>query len=210
MNLKDIYLFENLSEKQTSRLEQLSLKKEYKKDNILFFEGDEPKSLHILTEGVLRVYKSDFKGNEVVLKYFYPVSLIAELAHLDHIPYPATAAFETDGRVVSINFKAFEDEFLKNPDVLLSMVKSLTKKLRNLEAVISQSLTMDSTSRVAKFIFENEDLFLQLKQNKVASILNITPETMSRVVKKFKESGVLESSGRKFRILDREKLEEFF
>lgn len=210
MDFKDIYLFENLNDQQILRLKQLSSVKEFKKDNMLFFEGDIPKNLYILTEGVLRVFKSDFKGNEVVLKYFRPVSLIAELAHLDHIPYPASAVFEEDGKVLVVNFKIFEQEFFKNHNVLLSIIKSLTKKLKGLEEVISRGLTMDSTSRVAKFIHENENLFLELKQNKISGILNITPETMSRVLKKFKDNGIIVFRDRKFRVIDKKKLEDFF
>lgn len=210
MDFKDIYLFENLNDQQILRLKQLSSVKEFKKDNMLFFEGDIPKNLYILIEGVLRVFKSDFKGNEVVLKYFHPVSLIAELANLDHIPYPASAVFEEDGKVLVVNFKIFEQEFFKNHDVLLSIIKSLTKKLKGLEEVIARGLTMDSTSRVAKFIYENENLFLELRQNKISGILNITPETMSRVLKKFKDSGIIESRDRKFRVIDKKKLEDFF
>ena len=69
---------------------------------------------------------------------------------------------------------------------------------------------MDSTGRVAKFIYENEDLFSQLKQNKVAAILNITPETLSRVVRKFKEAKIIEIRDNKFILTEREKLKEFF
>ena len=210
MDFKNIYLFGNLNDQQMLRVKQLSSVKEFKKGSMLFFEGDECKNLYILTEGMLRVFKSDPKGNEVVLKHFRPVSLIAELANLDHIPYPASAVFEEDGKVIAVNFAAFEQEFLKNPDILMSIIKSLTKKLKSLEEVISRSLTMDSTSRVAKFIYENENQFLELKQNKISAILNITPETMSRVLKKFKDSGIIESRDRKFRVIDKKKLEEFF
>lgn len=210
MNLTDIYLFENLKSAEIKRLEEISAVKEYKKENILFFEGDTPERLFILMEGVLKVYKSDFKGNEVVLNYFYPVSPIAELANLDHIPYPASAAFETPGKVISLDFKIFEREFLKNSDIALSIIRSLTKKLRNLEGVISKTLTMDASARVARFIYDNETLFSQLRQNKIASILNITPETLSRVLKKLKDAKIIASEQREFRVLDREKLKDFF
>lgn len=210
MELKDIYLFENLDDRQWERLKMISVTREYKKGNTLFFEGDEPRYLHILVRGALKVYKTDFKGNELVLKYFYPVSLIAELAHLDHIPYPATAVFETDGKVIALNFRAFEEEFLKNPDISLAIIRSLTKKLRDLEGVISRNLTQDATARVAKFIHENDELFLQLKQHKISSILNLTPETLSRTLKKFKDEGILENRNRKFLILQKERLKEFF
>lgn len=210
MHFSDIYLFESLDSSQVDRLRQISTIKTYKKGNILFFEGDEPEGLHILTKGVLKLYKSDIKGHEVVLKFFYPTCLVGELADLDHLPYPSSAEFETDGEAITINGDIFEKEFLKNPDVSLSIIRSLSRKLRNLHSVISRNLTMDSTSRVAKFIYENEEIFLQLKQNKVAAILNITPETLSRVIRKFKDDNILEHEGKDFRIIDKDKLKDLF
>lgn len=206
----DIYLFENLDRDQLERLGQVSDIREFKKGAYLFFEGDDPNGLHILTKGVLKLYKSDIKGHEVVLKYFYPSCLVGELADLDHLPYPSSAVFETDGEVITINSDIFKKEFLECPAVSLSIIRSLSRKLRNLHNVISRNLTMDSTGRVAKFIYENEDLFSQLKQNKVAAILNITPETLSRVVRKFKEANIIEIRDHKFIVTDKEKLKEFF
>jgi CRP/FNR family transcriptional regulator len=66
---------------------------------------------------------------------------------------------------------------------------------------------MDSTARVAKFIYENGELFLKLKQNKVAALLNIAPETMSRTMRKFKEKGIVNL---KDGVMDRDKLKALF
>lgn len=210
MPFKDIYIFEHLETDQLKRLKEISHIKGYKKGDTVFFEGDKPEKLIILIDGVLKVYKTDPRGNEIILSYFYPTSLIAELANLEHIAYPATAVFETDGKALSVDYKIFEKEFLKNPEISFSIIRSLTKKLMRLDKVISQNLTMDSTSRVAKFISENEHLFAQLKQNKIAAILNITPETMSRVMKRLKEEGLIDYTGKKLTVIDREGLKECF
>jgi CRP/FNR family transcriptional regulator len=210
VNLKGVYLFESLGQSHINRLQEISSAKKYKKGQLLFLEGETPQNLHILVEGVLKVYKSDPRGNEIVLNHFHPVALIAELANLEHIPYPASSVFETDGKVLTINYKLFEDEFLKNPDISFSIIKSLTKKLMALNTVISHNLTMTSAGKVARFIYDNEKLFLQLKQRKIASILNITPETMSRVMRRLRECMAIDKSSGGFRVMDREKLKEFF
>ncbi len=210
MKLNEFYMFEALGPKHLKRLEEISLYKKYKKGQLLFLEGERPDKLHLLTAGVLKVYKTDPKGNEVVMKHFHPVELIAELANLEHIPFPASAAFETDGEVLVIDYSRFESEFLQNPALSVSIIKSLTLKLRALNTVISQSMTMTSTGKVARFVYDNEGLFLELKQHKIASILNITPETMSRVIRKLRESGAIEKVGSRFSVIDRSKLQEFF
>jgi CRP/FNR family transcriptional regulator len=210
MNLKDIYLFKDLSEENLKTLENFSFEKEFDKGDVLFYEGEEPENLFILTEGIVRVYKTDFKGHEITLHHFYPVSLIAELANFEKMNYPATAEFETKGKVVAINFDMFEKELLKNPNLSYEILKSLLHKIKVLDNVIVQNLMMDAVSRVAKFIYEHEDLFMTLKHNKIASVLNITPETLSRVLKKFRENQVLAKDKSGYKILDREKLKRYF
>lgn len=210
MELRDIYIFKNLSDENLKTLERFSYEKEFKKGDILFYEGEEPENLYILTEGIVRVYKANFKGQEITLHHFHPVSLIAELANFERLNYPATAEFETDGKVLAINFDMFEKEILKNPALSYELLKSLLYKIKILDNVIVQNLMMDAVSRVAKFIYEHEDLFLTLKHNKIASVLNITPETLSRILKKFREQNILVKDRRGYKIVDREKLRKYF
>ncbi|MEE9543617.1 MAG: cyclic nucleotide-binding domain-containing protein, partial [Thermodesulfobacteriota bacterium] len=70
MNLKDIYLFKHLSQPQLKMLTRISRHKEFKKDNFHFLEGECSERLHILVEGILKVYKCDKAGNEIVLNLF--------------------------------------------------------------------------------------------------------------------------------------------
>ncbi len=207
MNLKDIYLFKHLNRQQLDMLTEISRPKEFKSGNFLFLEGETSDRLNILVNGILKVYKCDKAGNEIVLNLFYPTTLVAEIACLEHMAYPATAVFETDGKVISIDYRAFEREFLMNPEISLSIIKSLAHKIKALDKVITHNLTMDSTARVAKFIYENDELFMKLKQNKVAALLNIAPETMSRTMRKFKENNIVNL---KDGLMDREQLKGLF
>jgi len=84
-----IELFQELSRDENNRLYEISSLKEYKKGNIIFYEGDEPRKLQLLLDGIVKVYKSDAKGNEVILHFFQPQTLIAETAHMQRINYPA-------------------------------------------------------------------------------------------------------------------------
>ena len=208
--LRSFYMFRNLSEDQLARLKEISKTKEYKKGNILFYEGDRPEHLVVLTEGILQIYKSDPKGNKIILHSFFQPSLIAEIANFEKMPYPATAEFLTDGKVILIDYEIFEREFLKNPDVAFTIIKSLSDKVRLLENVITYDIVLSSTGRVAKFIYEHEEDFLTLKKSEIASIMNITPETLSRIISKFKKLGFLKKGERGYEVVDKEGLKSFF
>ncbi|MEN8726807.1 MAG: Crp/Fnr family transcriptional regulator, partial [Sulfurovum sp.] len=85
----NIELFQALNQDETNRLYKISSLKEYKKGNIIFYEGDQPKRLKLLLDGIVKVYKVDSKGKEVILHFFQPQTLIAETAHMQKINYPA-------------------------------------------------------------------------------------------------------------------------
>ncbi|BCD61077.1 MULTISPECIES: Crp/Fnr family transcriptional regulator [unclassified Nitratiruptor] len=208
--IRSFYLFNNLDDKQFQRLKEISVLKQYKKGSIVFYEGEIAKHLILLTKGILQIYKSDHKGNKIVLHVFYPPNLIAEIVNFEQIPYPASGEFLTEGELLLIDYKIFEEEFLKNPEIAFTIIKSLTNKIRYLEHVITNDLVLSSTARVAKFIYEHEEEFMDLKKNEIATLLNITPETLSRIISKFKKLGLLEKNRSQYKVLKKEEFRSFF
>ncbi|NPA11996.1 MAG: Crp/Fnr family transcriptional regulator [Epsilonproteobacteria bacterium] len=209
MKLDDIFLFKGLEPEDLEEIKKFTIVKRLKKDEIVFYEKENPAYLHLLLEGSARVYKVDNKGNEIVIHKFFPVSLIAELANLENIPYPASCAMESDGVVLKIEFEKFR-KFMKKGDVCYNIMSSLLKKMKFLDSIIQDNLILDTETKVAKFIYENPEVFEELKQHSVATLLNIKPETLSRKLKKFKELGIIENIGSKLKIKNKEKIKEFF
>ncbi|HJE03013.1 MAG TPA: helix-turn-helix domain-containing protein, partial [Aliarcobacter thereius] len=68
------------------------------------------------------------------------------------------------------------------------------------------NVTLNSMEKIAKFLLENEEHLLNLKQVKIAKLLNITPETLSRQLAKLKKDGVIDNDKGHIRILDHKKL----
>lgn len=203
---RDIELFEALSEHERAELYTIAKEKHYHKGNILFYEGDEPRILHLLLDGIVKVYKTDPKGNEVILHFFRPQTLIAETAHMQRIPYPATAVCETESTLLEIDYAGFEEKFLRNPDIGMKLIYSLSKKVKTLQDVINTNLTMDSLSRICHFLCENEHHLAEISQRKIAAILNITPETLSRNMAILKQKQIVTVEKRKIIILQKDRL----
>ncbi len=189
--IKDIPLFSKLRNENIKKLEKISTFKEYKADEIVFYEGDKPGNLYVLLDGILRLYKTDSKGHEIYIHQFVPISLVGELACFENIPFPATARFITKGEILIIDFKKLEKDFFQNPNVSMEIIKSLTKKIKILSNVIHKEMILTAEAKVAKFIVDNYELCKTLKNTQIASILNITPETLSRILTKFKKQKLI-------------------
>ena len=206
--IQNIAIFSKLTVEQLEKLKKISVIKKYHAKEILFYEGDEPLYLHVLLQGTLKAYKTNHKGQQIFLHQFYPGELVAELADFENILYPATAEFMSVGEVLRIDYKALEKDFFKNPDISFEIIKSLIAKHKILLDVIQKEVILTADAKVAKFILENSELFDTLKNTQIASLLNLTPETLSRTLSKFKASGLIEIDEKHgCHILDRSSLE---
>jgi len=208
--LKESKFFKHLDEKHFKLLSKFAKKKHYTKGSVLFYEKDIPISLTLLTDGILKVYKTDLKNNEIIMHRFKPTVMIAEMAVLEGVPYPASAAFETEGTVIEIEFEKFKNEFLNDPDIALEMFKSLSKKILYLENVIALNIVLDSTARLAKFLYEYDNALNTLKNYQLAEYLHMTPETLSRTFKKLLVLDLLTKDEHGYQIKNREGLHVLF
>lgn len=206
MELRKIFLFEDLDETTIKKIEDICVVSKLYQDNILFYEGDEPDYMHILIKGIIKLYKITANDKELILKYFQEKEMIAEVACFENIPFPATSEAFTDCEVLKIDFKKFKKIMIENPEISFKVQTSLIKKVKNLENLISTHLVLDTRQKVAKYVYNNSDSFFDTKNLHIAQILNITPETLSRVLKIFKDKGIINL---KDKIIHKELLKEF-
>ena len=205
----DYKYFSFLEEKDLDKLKDISIKKTYKKDEILFYKGDESKYLYLLVSGIAKLYTHDFKDNEVVIHNLIGPALIAEIMNYEEMDFLANCAFETDAEVILIDYKKFKEEFLQKPEISIFFIKSLTKKIKFLQNFIDYNVSLNSMEKIAKFLYENEELLKTLKQVKISQILNITPETFSRQLAKLKKENIIENEKGYIKILDYKKIQNF-
>ncbi len=211
MYLKDITLFHSLSDEHLKEIKKISFSQEYKAGNVIFYEGDKPEFLHILIEGVVKLYKTDPKGHQIYIHQFTPVSLIGELANFENIPFPATSEAVVKCEILKIDYKNLNKNFFKNPDISFEIIKSLAQKTKILSNVIHQEMILSTEAKIAKLIVEHHDLFNTLKNSQIAALINITPETLSRILTRFKKQNLIKSSdNRSLEILDKVSLKSMY
>lgn len=209
MGLEKSYLFHQLSPSELEYLHSITRMRTYPKGSILFYAGEMPKDLHVLDEGIVQILKHDPNGNEIHIAYFHPSDMIAEMAHFESIPYPATARCESDIRVFEINFEAFKSYLLDNPKLAFALIRSLTRKIKQLESIVHRSLIDDAQTRLVRFIIDHEKTLSTFTQRKIAELVSLTPETVSRIIHRFKEEGWVEVKQKKLYPLNLNGLHNF-
>ncbi len=205
-NLREISIFSSLNEDTLEEIKDNIFIQEYKKDAIVFFEGEKGKYLYILLEGSVKLFKTTQKNTKVHINILEAPSLIGEFALFEDIPFPATCQFNSDGVIGKISFEYFKKELLTKKDISLSIIKSLSTKISLLSTLVHQETILSSEAKVADIILNNSSIFEKLKNNEIAEILNLTPETLSRIISKFKKDKIIDIKKHHLIIFDREKL----
>lgn len=207
LKLKNIDMFKDLDEDTLNKIEKFTTEHTISKDNIVFYEGDDTKYLYLLVHGIIKLYKTSSHHKEIVLKYFHENELIGEVANFEQIPYPATAKAYTDVEIIKIDFEKLKGIIYSNPELSFIIQTSLIKKIKNLETIISTNLVLDSKERVAKYIYNHTDDFFTTKNILIAEILSVSPETLSRILKFFKDHDIIDVKSKR---IDKEALLQYF
>jgi len=189
-DLKSIPLFSKLSDEHLTELQSQMYIHQYEKDSIVFYEGDESEYLHILLDGMVRLYKTSPKGTHVHMHNFAAPEIIALFAAFEEIAFPATCEFLGDGTVGLIPLEKIYS-CMENVDFSISLVSALSKRMRLLADLLHKETIYTSEAKIADILLHNASVFERLKNNEIASILNITPETLSRILSKFKKENII-------------------
>jgi CRP/FNR family transcriptional regulator, dissimilatory nitrate respiration regulator len=205
--LKEVYLFKDLCDETLEKIAEFTSFLKLSKDNILFYEGEESKYLFLLKKGIVKLYKTSSNDKEIILKYFHSNEFIAEVANFESIPYPATAQSFTDTEVLRIDFGSLKDIIYSDPNLSFIIQTSLIRKIRNLENLVSLHVVLDSKERIAKYLCDHTEDFFSTKNIIIAEILNISPETLSRMLRVFKNDGLIDN---KNKTVDKERLKALF
>lgn len=203
--LEEVPIFSTLDEKHIRALQEIVPIKHFSKESILFYEGEQSDYLHILMHGSVKLYKTFPKGTQIQINRFSAPSLIAEFAIFEKEPFPATCEFVTDGAVGLLHYDKLY-EYLNQPEFSLGLIKSLTGKISLLSALVHKETILSSEAKVADLMLKKVTIFNRLKNNEIASILNLTPETFSRILSKMKKEGIIKIENHKLHILNQDAL----
>lgn len=177
---------------------------------VLFHQGDPCPAVFVVGAGLVRVYKLSPTGKEHVLHLAGPGGTFAEAAVIGRFPCPASAEVAEEAVLFVIPAdtlrKLLKDDHQACIDLLLGMSMWLHHVVDLLEDVVLR----DAAGRVSRHLLahEGEDGHVRLPaaRKMLASQLNLTPETLSRTLRKLDDDGCITSERDVLRVRDRERL----
>jgi CRP/FNR family transcriptional regulator len=71
-----------------------------------------------------------------------------------------------------------------------------------LSALVHKETVLSSEAKVADLMIEKISIFNRLRNNEIAGILNLTPETFSRIITKFKRESIVKVENGELKVLN--------
>jgi signal transduction histidine kinase len=134
-------LFAGLSEDDLVWLELMSESVPISEGEYLMKEGGEGDALYIASEGEFEVTKRS--GNQdVVLAVRGAGEIFGEISLLDGTPHSASVRALKDGLLFKISGAVFRDLIATKPQATLAILRTVTSRLRQTEAMLRQSEKM--------------------------------------------------------------------
>ncbi|WMC94212.1 Crp/Fnr family transcriptional regulator [Kineothrix sp. MB12-C1] len=201
-------IFSSLSPEEMSHISSIIKHKNYQKGELLFSEGDSPRSLIIINEGSVKAFKVTPEGREQILHIFSEGDFFGEqnLFGSQKSPYTAEALAPTG--ICSFAKEDFYQILHAHPGIAIKIIETLGERIarmedtmqsigvRNLDSRIS-GLLLDFADKYGKVVPEGILIQLPVSREGMANYLGIARETISRKLGQLEAEGLIHSVNNK-------------
>ncbi|MGM0441691.1 MAG: Crp/Fnr family transcriptional regulator [Elusimicrobiota bacterium] len=134
--LKKVTIFENISLSHLKEIENIINTAEYEEGEDIFSEEDPADKFYIVKTGRVKIYKISHEGHIKIYDYLNDGDFFGEMSILDRQRRSANAVTTKKSTLFFITYNNFQKFLINNPKILLTISKTLCKRLRKADREI--------------------------------------------------------------------------
>lgn len=185
----------------------------YKKNKIIYAEGDEPEYLWALIEGKVKKYKDGVGGRVQILRLVNPGQYFGYRAYFAGEHYVSSAATLEESVLGTLPMSLVEEMISKNNRLAMFFIHELSHNLGNSDTKIVNLTQKHIRARLAEALlvlrdnygYEEDDnmtLKIYMAREDLANLSNMTTSNAIRTLSNFGSEKILVVDGRKIKILN--------
>lgn len=214
-----VSIFSVLEPEQLGRLTEKITHKNFKKGQIIFFEGDVSDKLYVINKGKIKIFKYTREGKEQILYLLSEGDFVGDLSLFKKDEFKFNAEALEDSNICILTKDDFDGIIKETPEIALQILQVVYDRIVKLENLIQSLSTKDIEARIAGLLLsfvkdfgiargDVIELELPLSREDIANYIGVTRETISRKLGSMQEQGVIDLIGsKKIIINDIEELE---
>lgn len=217
--IRDNSLFAELTDQELDLFKDVVVTKEYDKREQVYGEGDSCSGLYVIRVGRIKLVRTSRNGKEQIIKLLGPGDLLG-LEALSGSPfYENTAICMESADLCYISTEDFFRLMRDEPSVATKLISALGRELSSAYSNIGTLGLLNAREKMAHLLYSlakeygasgsgssEVTLNLTLSRLEIAELLGITQETSIRLLKSFKDDGIISIKRKEIVILSMDEL----
>ncbi|MDL2208859.1 Crp/Fnr family transcriptional regulator [Parabacteroides sp. OttesenSCG-928-O15] len=205
-----------LTEKEREILRQSASIQQFKRNELIYCEGDEPRDMMCLLKGKVKIFKEGVGGRSQIIRMIKPVQYFAYRAAFAQEHYLTNAAAFESSVVCMIPMSVVNEFLMTNPNLAMFFIRQLS-----IDLGVADERTVNLTQKHIRGRLAESLLFLKdsygleedgatlsiyLAREDLANLSNMTTSNAIRTLSTFVTEHIIALDGRKIKIIDDERL----
>jgi len=186
----------------------------YERGDNLYLPGEPLSSLFVIRSGVVKTCLQAEDGSEQIIGFHMAGDVVGFDAIAQEAYTRSATAVDTTS-ACSLPFTYIAQMCRVLPDLQREMMRQMSQAIMDGARFQVMLTTKHADERVAEFLlsvadwhghhgYSSAEFTLPMSRSDIANYLNIKPETISRILSRFQQAGMLSMARKQFRILDRD------
>lgn len=216
--LSQISLFEELSQEELMRIDQMSEMSPVKKGTTIVSPENTMNALFLLKKGQVRLYRMNEEGKQFTLDILVDGNIFGETSTVSLTDDQTYAEAMTDTYICTLSHRDYEEFIKKNPHVALKLIDILSSRLKDFYSLSEKIALSDVKHRLLYLLLmlsqktgrrkQNwQTIEMKLTHQDLANMIGSTRETTSAIMSELKKDGFIRKV--RFLAIDADKTQEF-
>ncbi|MBV8714700.1 MAG: Crp/Fnr family transcriptional regulator [Chloroflexi bacterium] len=205
-HLRSIPLFADWDARELSMLQARSSRRRWRRGESILRQSDPGNVAFVIIDGRVDILLEWPDGREFCLARLGPGDYFGEMALLDPEPRSASVRAAADTQLLIIRREDLLKHLLDHPPAMLTMLTSLSQRLRNTDTQIAGLAFDDTAARLGQILNLNavphpRGLGVDVSQSELATMVGATRQTVARILGEWRRQGLIETGRRRTIIL---------
>ncbi len=166
----------------------------------VYSKGSNISQLMVVHTGRVKISRTSLDGHEQIIRVLGAGGFIGESAFLSGVRPNHDATALESSQLCVFHHADLERLVEKHPSIGLRMLESVSRRLGETEERLASVISGDISSRLASYLLAlpsrhgsgiHPEVELPLAKKDIASLLDTTPESLSRQLRRLSDSGVI-------------------
>lgn len=190
--------------------------KNFKKNEVIYSEGEEPKQLMFLIKGKVKVFKKGNGDRNQIIRFVRPGQYFGYRAYFANENYVTSGAAIETTQIGFLPMSLVEEHIRRNNDLAIFFIRTLANNLGQSDTRTVNLTQKHIRGRLAESLMVLHDnygyepdsttLNIYLSREDLANLSNMTTSNAIRTLTSFAAEQLITVDGRKIKILNEEEL----